>query len=108
MGSGVDSLVGDEDLPAVHDLCQRDGAVLLPVLDGLLGVDEDDKVVLLALVVDLGLNSLAAGSHCDVVEIWSVCVGECSCRGVEQCLFFVADVWCGQFGGMGRGFVAQH
>lgn len=56
-------LVGDEDLPAIHDLRKRNRFVLLPVLDGLVRVDEDDEVILLALVVDL---SLLRGSarHC--------------------------------------------
>lgn len=57
-------LVGDEDLPAVDDLRQRDGLVLLPVLNGLVGVDEDDKVIILALVVDLGLSVGTARRHC--------------------------------------------
>lgn len=55
--------MGDKDLPAADDLSERNALVVLPVLDGLDVVDEDDEVLLLALVVDLGLGVVAA-SHC--------------------------------------------
>lgn len=51
----------DEDLEAAHDLGQRDGAIALPLLDGLGVVHHDDEVLFLALVVDLGLGGVAAG-----------------------------------------------
>ena len=49
------SLVRDKDLPAVHDLRERDRGVLLPVLYRLGAFDEDDEVVIRALVVHFGL-----------------------------------------------------
>lgn len=54
------SLVGNKDLEPAHDLRHRDAPVLLPVLHGLGGLDKDDIVVLLALVVDLDLGSVSA------------------------------------------------
>jgi hypothetical protein len=57
------SLVGDEDLEGVDNVCQWNTLVRLPVLQGLSIVNEDDEVVLLALVVDLDLLSFTA-SHC--------------------------------------------
>lgn len=54
-------LVGDKDLPSVDDLCQRHRLVCLPFRDGLSALDEDNEVVVLALVVDLGL--LCVSSH---------------------------------------------
>jgi hypothetical protein len=62
VGAGIDLLVGDEDLEAADNLCKRDARVLFPVLDGLGAVDEDDEILGLALVVDLGLGSITA-SH---------------------------------------------
>lgn len=53
-------LVGDEDLPSADDLSKRYALVALPLLDSIGTVDEDDKIVLLALVVDLGLSSVAS------------------------------------------------
>lgn len=44
----------DEDLPPVQDLLKRHRAILAPSVDGRHVVDEDDKVVELALVVHLG------------------------------------------------------
>lgn len=58
-------LVGDEDLPAVDNLSQWHRLVGLPVSDGLSRLHEDDKVISLALVVDLDLG--VAAVHCDVV-----------------------------------------
>lgn len=53
--------VSDEDLPAVHDVGQRDGAVVAPVVEGGEVVDEDDEVVGAALVEDLGGGDVCAG-----------------------------------------------
>lgn len=58
-------LVRDEDLEAADDLGEGHALVLLPVVDGLDAVGEDDKVVLVALVVDLDLGSVSA--HVDGV-----------------------------------------
>jgi len=58
----MDSLVGNEDLEAVHDLCEGDGLVALPVADCLSTLSEDDIVVLVSLVVDLGLAGVST-SH---------------------------------------------
>lgn len=51
----------NEDLPAAHDLCKGNARVLLPVLDCLHALDEDDEVVAGALEVDLGLSLVSAG-----------------------------------------------
>ena len=59
-----DLLVGDEDLEAVNDLGERDALVLLPVLNGLSALSEDNEVVVVALVVDSDLGSVSA--HVDV------------------------------------------
>lgn len=56
--------MSDKDLPARHDLCQRDGAVLAPLLGGSDIVDEDDKVVGLALVEDFG-DLVVSARHFD-------------------------------------------
>lgn len=54
--------MGDEDLEAINDLGERDSLVTLPVADCLGALGEDDIVVLLALVVNLGLGSVST-SH---------------------------------------------
>lgn len=59
-----DLLVGDEDLEAVNDLGERNAPVLLPVLNGLSALSEDNEVVAVALVVDSDLGSVSA--HVDV------------------------------------------
>jgi hypothetical protein len=56
----ANSLVGNKDLPAAHNLSERNRGVLLPVLDGLCAINQNDEVVLGALVVDLGLGSVSA------------------------------------------------
>lgn len=68
--SGADLLVGDEDLEATDNLCERNAGVLLPLLNGLNAVNEDNKVLGLALVVDLSLSSVAT-SHDDCRD-WSM------------------------------------
>ena len=50
----------DKDLPPTHDLRERHRLVLLPLLHGLLAVDEDDKVLIGALEVHLGLGGVSA------------------------------------------------
>lgn len=59
--------MSDEDLEAADDLGEGHTLVLLPVVDGLDAVGEDDKVVLVALVVDLDLGSVSA--HVDGVLV---------------------------------------
>lgn len=54
--------VSNEDLERGDEVSEGDALVSLPLLVGLNIIDEDDEVVA-ALVVDLGLLSLAA-SHC--------------------------------------------
>lgn len=56
--------MGDKDLEAVNDLGKRNAPVLLPVLDGLSALGEDNEVVAVALEVDSGLGSVSA--HFDV------------------------------------------
>lgn len=57
--------VSNEDLERGDEVSEGDALVSLPLLVGLKIIDEDDEVVA-ALVVDLGLLSLAA-SHCRCV-----------------------------------------
>ncbi len=57
-------LVSDEDLECAYDLSERDALVGLPVLAGFCIIDEDDEVLILALVVDLGLLCFASGHDC--------------------------------------------
>jgi len=60
VGAEAILLMGDEDLEAIYYLCQRDRAVSSPVLDSLLGFDNDDKIIAGALVVDFGGWSVSA------------------------------------------------
>jgi len=60
VGALVALLVRDEDLVGGDEVGQRDRLVRLPLLEQLGILNEDDEVVLLALVVDLGLVGLAA------------------------------------------------
>jgi hypothetical protein len=57
-----DLLVGGEDLEATDDLGKGDGRVVLPHLNSLDVVNEDNEVLGGALEVDLGLGSVAT-SH---------------------------------------------
>ena len=57
-----DLLVGGEDLEATDHLGKGDGRVVLPLLNGLDIVNEDNEVLGGALEVDLGLGSVAT-SH---------------------------------------------
>ena len=68
--------MGDKDLEAVDDLSERHALVLLPVLNSLCVLSEDNEVVAVALVVDSDLGSVSA--HVDVW--WRGCVG-CCCGG---------------------------
>ena len=56
--------MGDEDLEAVDDLSKGNAPVLLPVLNSLSVLGEDNEVVAVALVVDSDLGSVSA--HIDV------------------------------------------
>ena len=62
-----DLLVCNEYLPSTHHLCERDASIFLPLLDRLLGINEDDEIFVLALVMDLGLACVAA--HCRLWEV---------------------------------------
>jgi hypothetical protein len=53
-------LVCEHDLEGVDDLSQGNARILLPVLNILNGVGEDDEVIGVALVVDLGDGSVSA------------------------------------------------
>lgn len=66
--ASVGLLVSDQDLEAADDLCKRNAGVILPVLNSLRAVNEDDKVLGLALVVDLGLSSVTASHDVSVCE----------------------------------------
>lgn len=54
--------MSNEDLPAVQHITQWDATVILPFLQDVHVVDEDDEVVGAALVEDLGAGVVAA-SH---------------------------------------------
>lgn len=58
-----------EDLEGGDEVCQGDRLVALPLLVGLDVIDEDDEVVLVALVVDLGLLSGALHFDCRLVVV---------------------------------------
>ena len=69
--------MGDEDLEAVDDLSKGDALVLLPVLNSLSALSEDNEVVTVALEVDFDLGSVSAhvdvcwrGSEDVVVLLW--------------------------------------
>ena len=59
------SLVCHENLESRNEVSQGDGLVSLPLLVGLEVIDEDDEVVLGALVVDLDLLSGTLHFECD-------------------------------------------
>lgn len=54
----------NKDLEGTNEVCERNALVLLPLLKRLGVVDEDDEVVLLALVVDLGLLCFSLRHDC--------------------------------------------
>lgn len=62
-----------EDLECRDEVSQGNGLVLLPLLVGLEVVDEDEEVVVLALVVNLDLSSGAL--HFDLFCGCGWCVG---------------------------------
>ena len=59
--------MSDEDLETAHYLSKRDGPVTLPLLHRLNVINVDDKILLLALVVDLGLASIST-RHLEIAE----------------------------------------
>lgn len=54
--------MGHKDLPAVQHVRQRNGTVLAPVVQDLDIINEDDEIVHVALVEDLGGG--VVGAHC--------------------------------------------
>jgi len=58
--------MSNKNLPPVHDLGKGDGAVIAPVVEGGDVVDENDKVIVGALVENLGVCFVAT-SHCGSV-----------------------------------------
>ena len=56
-----------ENFPAVDHLRQRDGLVILPVVNGLGAVDDDDEIVDFALIVDFDRMADTAGHDEDVM-----------------------------------------
>ena len=50
----------NEDLEGAHEMRKRLALVISPLLQLLGAVDEDDEVILLALVVDLALSCFTA------------------------------------------------
>lgn len=59
---GVVPLVSNKDLKATDNMRQGNRTIVLPILYGFYIVNVDDKVLLLALVVNFGLGSVSA-SH---------------------------------------------
>ena len=55
----VDLLVSNEDLVGRDKMGHRNGLVVLPFLESLNVVDENEEVLVVALVVDLGCGSCA-------------------------------------------------
>lgn len=51
-----------ENLPAVQNISQRNAAVVLPLLEDVKVIDEDNEVVRATLVEDLG-GSFVSTSH---------------------------------------------
>ncbi len=71
-GHEVYLLVRYKDLERTNKMRKRDTLILLPLLESLRIINEDDKVILLALVVDLGLLSFSPRHDCGclfVVEV---------------------------------------
>jgi hypothetical protein len=66
-------LSSDEDLEGADDLCQRDSLVCNPLFCRLCVVDEDNEVVLLALVVDLDLGCFTASHDCWLLKSGRFC-----------------------------------
>ena len=54
--------MSNENLPSVQHASQRNGPVMTPVVEGSDVVDKDDKVIVSALVEDLGVG-LVPASH---------------------------------------------
>lgn len=75
MRGNLNILVGDEDLESADDLSKRNRFVGLPLLCRLHILNEDDEVLVLALVVDLGLWYFSTSHDCG---FW----------------FFVCRWWC--------------
>ena len=60
--------MGDEYLEAIHHLDEGDRFVCLPVLHSLSVFNEDDKILVLALVVDLRLSTVSTRHGGNVVR----------------------------------------
>lgn len=84
----------DEDLEAAHHLGEWNAAVLLPVLHRLSRVDQDDEVVILALVVHLNLDIVSAHVCSVVVGGWLKVKwkSQLSLVCVERCVKVLAEV----------------
>lgn len=86
--NGIGSLlVGDEDFERAHEMSEWDALVALPLLGLCEIINEDDEILILALVVGLDLLCFSA-SHVDVclwVFVLSCVVvriaGKCGMRG---------------------------
>ncbi len=61
--------MGDENLKPADHLREWNGSVNLPLLHGFDVVDEDDKVIFLARVVDLNLRCVSTSHDVFVVEM---------------------------------------
>lgn len=57
------SLVRNEDVPAIDHLSEWNRLVLLPVSHSLARLGNDDEIVIVALVMDLGMACIYV--HCD-------------------------------------------
>ena len=52
-------LVGHKDLEAAHNLSERNGSIILPVLYRLYIVNKNDKIFVLPLIVNLRLDGIS-------------------------------------------------
>jgi len=76
--------VRDHDLESSNHLRKRNRSVILPSLQVLYRVDEDDEVLLLALEEHLGSINVSA-RHVGIVVNWKGF--EVACKGlIEACL----------------------
>ena len=51
--------MSDEDLESTDDLSEGNGAIVLPLLEGIDVVDHDDVVIFFALIVDFVQTSVS-------------------------------------------------
>lgn len=68
-----------ENLKAIHNLRQRDRAIIFPLVERIGIVDVHDEIFFLALIMNLGLRSVSTG-HVGFEERG----GESACAGLRR------------------------